>query len=60
MIRKDIPADLMIEILVGAIDAIVNPHEAGRTRADAAKTGFTHIITIFLEGVLVREGGTKR
>jgi TetR/AcrR family transcriptional regulator, cholesterol catabolism regulator len=52
-IRRDIPAELMIEILIGAVNAIINPQrmaELGLT----PKTGFAHIISVFLEGVLVR------
>ena len=58
-IRKDIPAELLIEMLIGAVDAIVNParlSELGLT----PRTGFTQIISVFLEGVLVRKGGAKR
>ena len=58
-IRDDIPVDLTIEILVGAVDAIINPArmtELGLT----PRTGFAHIISVFLEGVLVRPRGRKR
>jgi len=52
IIRKDIPAKLMIEILLGATEAIVNPSkmaELGLT----PKTGFLTIITVILEGVII-------
>jgi len=58
-IRTDIPVEMMIEILVGAVDAIINPlrmSELGLT----PKTGFAHIISVFLEGVLVRPRERKR
>ena len=58
-IRRDIPAELMIEILTGAVDAIINPArmvELGLT----PRTGFAQIIAVFLEGVLVRPRGRKR
>jgi TetR/AcrR family transcriptional regulator, cholesterol catabolism regulator len=58
MIRKDIPADLMIEILVGATDALVNPQKLSQLNL-SAKTGLTAIVTIFLEGVLTAEGRSK-
>ena len=53
--RKDIPSRLMIEILLGATEAIMNPPkmaELGLT----PKTGFLSIITIVLEGVLTEKG----
>ena len=53
--RKDIPTRLMIEILLGATEAIMNPPkmaELGLT----PKTGFLTIITVVLEGVLAEKG----
>jgi AcrR family transcriptional regulator len=52
--RKDIPARLMIEILLGATEAIMNPPkmaELGLT----PKLGFLTIITVVLEGVLTEK-----
>jgi AcrR family transcriptional regulator len=59
MIRKDIEADLMIEILVGAMDALINPQKLTQLGL-SAKTGLSTIVTIFLEGVLTGKKGTKR
>jgi len=53
--RKDIPTRLMIEVLLGATEAIMNPPkmaELGLT----PKSGFLAIITIVLEGVLMEKG----
>jgi AcrR family transcriptional regulator len=58
MIRKDIPAAMMIEMLLGAVDAVVNPAKMGELET-TPKAAFQQIITIFLEGVLTREGKTK-
>jgi TetR/AcrR family transcriptional regulator, cholesterol catabolism regulator len=58
-IRSDIPTDLMIEILLGAVDAIINPARMGELGL-TPKTGFTAIISVFLEGALVRSRGAKR
>ena len=58
MIRKDIPPDLMIEILVGATDALVNPQKLSQLNLPA-KAGLTAIVTIFLEGVLTSKGRSK-
>src|SRR6266581_4747881 len=55
MVRKDIPARLMIEILLTMIQGIMNPpkmEELGMT----PKEGFTGIIKIVLEGALIRKG----
>ena len=59
MIRKDIEADLMIEILVGAMDALINPQKLTQLGL-SAKTGLSTIVTIFLEGVLTGKKGAKR
>ena len=55
IIRKDLPARLMIEILLGTVQAIMNPSkmaELGLT----PKTGYSAITTIILEGVLTGQG----
>ena len=55
MVRKDIPAKLMIEILLGAVQAVVNPakiQDLGLT----PKIGFSGIIKIVLEGALTQKG----
>ncbi len=54
-VRKDIPAKLIIEILLGAVQAIMNPpkiEELGLT----PKSGFTAIVKVVLEGALARKG----
>ncbi len=59
MIRKDVATKLLIEILVGAVDAVMVPsrvEELGIT----PKTGFMRIISVFLEGALTRKGSRKR
>jgi AcrR family transcriptional regulator len=59
IIRKDVPANLMIEILLGATEAIMNPPkmaELGLT----PKTGFLTIITVILEGVITEKGRSRK
>ncbi|MBI5854883.1 MAG: TetR/AcrR family transcriptional regulator [Nitrospirae bacterium] len=59
IIRKDIPTRLIIEILLGAVQAIMNPpkmEELGLT----PKTGFSTIITVVLGGVITNTGRPKR
>jgi hypothetical protein len=58
IIRKDIPTKLVMEILLGAIQAIMNPPkmvELGLT----PKTGFSTIITVILEGVITETARSK-
>jgi AcrR family transcriptional regulator len=55
MVRRDLPAKLMIEILLAAVQAIVNPakvEELGLT----PKTGFASVVKVVLEGVITRKG----
>jgi AcrR family transcriptional regulator len=58
IIRKDIPVKLIMEILLGAVQAIMNPPkiaELGLT----PKTGFSTIITVILEGVITATARSK-
>lgn len=55
IIRKDIPIRLMIEILLGATEAIMNPSKMGELNL-TPKAGFISIITVILEGVLTEKG----
>ena len=57
-IRKDVPVRLIVEILVGATQAIVNPqrlNELGLT----PKGAYSSIISVVLNGVLTETGGLK-
>jgi AcrR family transcriptional regulator len=57
-IRTDIPMKLLIEMLIGTVDAVLVParmEELGIT----PRTGLAQIIAVFLEGVLVRKGGAR-
>jgi hypothetical protein len=55
MVRKDIPAKLMIEILLTMVQGIMNPPKMQELEM-APKEGFTGIIKIILEGALIRKG----
>lgn len=58
IVRRDIPTRVMIEILLSATEAIINPAkmaELGLT----PKTGFSTVITVILEGVLTEKGRLK-
>ena len=55
MVRKDVPAKLMIEILVAMVQSIMNPpkmEELGMLPKD----GFAGILKIVLQGALTRRG----
>src|SRR5919201_3000180 len=55
MVRKDVPAKLIIEILLALVQSIMNPpkmEELGMT----PKEGFTGILKIILEGALTSRG----
>jgi hypothetical protein len=56
MVRKDFPVKLMIEILLGAVQAIMNPPKIEELGL-LPKSAFTGIINVVLEGVLTRKGG---
>ena len=55
MVRKDVPAKLIIEILLATVQSIMNPakmEELGMT----PKEGYTGILKIVLEGTLTLKG----
>jgi AcrR family transcriptional regulator len=58
LIRKDLPVHLIIEILLGAVEAIVNPPRLAELGL-SPKSGLTAIISVILEGALTPEGRTK-
>lgn len=58
LIRRDIPPKLAIEILLGAVQAIMNPpkmEELGLT----PKSGFSSIIRVVLEGVTTEQARSR-
>ena len=58
LIRKDIPVQLILEVLLGTVQAILNPPkmaELGLT----PKSGLTAILTVVLEGVVTSEGRSR-
>jgi len=59
LIRKDIPVHLIIEMLLGAVEAIINPPRLTELGL-SPKSGFTAIISVILEGALTPEGRGKQ
>jgi AcrR family transcriptional regulator len=58
MIRGDVPVPVMIEFLIGAADAVVNPaklEELGLT----AREAFAKVISLFLQGAMAEPGSLK-
>ena len=58
IIRKDVSADLIVEILLGAVQAIMNPvkmEELGLT----PRTGYSTILSVILDGVIAKKGGVR-
>jgi AcrR family transcriptional regulator len=55
IIRRDVPARLMIEILLGATEAIMNPPKMAELEL-TPKAGFTAIATVVIEGILTEKG----
>jgi AcrR family transcriptional regulator len=57
-IRKDVPVPLILEILLGTVQSVMNPPkmaELGLT----PKTGLAAILTVVLEGVITLEGRSR-
>jgi AcrR family transcriptional regulator len=55
IIRRDIPTRLIIEILLGATQAILNPPKMAELKL-TPKTGFSAIIAVILHGALTNAG----
>jgi AcrR family transcriptional regulator len=58
ILRKDVSTRLMIEILVGATESIMNPAKMAELGITPA-TGYVNIITVVLEGILTEKGRSK-
>jgi AcrR family transcriptional regulator len=54
IIRKDISTRLMIEILLGATESIVNPSKLAELEL-TVKAGYSTVVNVILEGVLARK-----
>jgi AcrR family transcriptional regulator len=58
IIRRDVPIELLVEILLGAVQAIMNPpklEELGLTPG----LGLTAILTVIFEGAVTEKGRLK-
>ncbi len=57
LVRKDIPVKLIIEILLGAVQAIMNPSKMDELGLDP-KTGYSSIVSVILDGVILKKART--
>ena len=57
LIRSDTPVHLLIEILLGAVEAVVNPPRLAELGL-SPKTAITAVISVILDGALTPEGRT--
>lgn len=55
MIRDDVPARLIIEMLLAATHAIMNPHKLDELKL-TPKTGYAAIIDVILRGAMTTKG----
>ena len=58
IMRKDISTELMVEILLAAVQAIMNPAKMEELGLQP-KTGYSAIISVLLDGVMTEKAGLK-
>lgn len=58
VIREDIPPELIMEVLLGAVQAIMNPPKMAQLDL-TVRTGFSAIISIIFEGILTEKGRSE-
>ncbi|MHC1730075.1 MAG: TetR/AcrR family transcriptional regulator [Syntrophobacteraceae bacterium] len=59
VVRKDIPAGVIMEVLLGAVRTIMNPARLAELDI-TPRAGITAILGIILEGVVTEEGRVKQ
>jgi len=58
IIRKDISSELIVEILLGAVQAVMNPAKIEQLGLEP-KTGYGAIVSVILDGVTTEKGRSK-
>jgi len=58
IIRKDISSEIIVEILLGAVQAVMNPPKIEQLGL-APQTGYGAIISVILDGVMTEKGRSK-
>jgi AcrR family transcriptional regulator len=59
MVRTDVPARVLTEILLGGIQAVMNPRQLAELGVTPT-VGFNAVISVVLEGVFTAKGRAKR
>jgi AcrR family transcriptional regulator len=59
MVRKDLPPRLVVEVLLGAIQAVMNPQKLGDLGL-TPQAGLPAVISVVLDGVLTSAGRSGR
>jgi len=57
-IRKDVPAELITEIILGALEKIMNPAKLAELEI-TPNVGYSAIIAVILEGIITEKGRSK-
>lgn len=55
VIRKDVPPQVAIEILMGAIEAVINPQKLEELKL-SPQAAFPMVVTVVLQGMLTEKG----
>jgi AcrR family transcriptional regulator len=58
IIRKDISSELIVEILLGAVQAVMNPAKIEHLGLEP-KTGYGAIVSVILDGAMTEKGRSK-
>lgn len=58
-VRTDVPLDLMVEMLLGAMQAIMNPHKLQELNLPPTKA-FSDLLDLLLHGAIKRKGRSSR
>ena len=58
LIRKDVPVELITEIILGALEKIMNPAKMAELEI-TPKVGYSAIIAVILEGIISEKGRSK-
>ena len=58
IVREDVPAELITEIILGALEKIINPAKMAELEI-TPKAGYSAIIAVILEGVITEKGRSK-
>ncbi len=58
IIREDVPAELITEIILGALENVINPTKMAELEI-TPKAGYSALIAVILEGVVTEKGRSK-